>query len=199
VPDLTRAARLRQARVAAGYARPVDAAIAFGWNRSTYFAHENGHRGISRDRVSVYAIALRVRAEWLAYGHGQMRGGARRIRIEAHLGDLATMNEQVDRLDGIDLPEGMDPEDFIAVQVHGNAYYPAYYDRDIILTERHHGPPEDYLGKRCVITLRDGTQIVRELRRGTRTGLFLLISHNAPPMEDVEIGDAAPIKGTWIV
>jgi phage repressor protein C with HTH and peptisase S24 domain len=89
--DLRRAARLREARVAAGYRRASDAIEAFGW-KSTYFSHENGTRGISRDRLTVYAAALRVRQEWLAYGIGPMKRGANRIRIEGVIMNLSTID-----------------------------------------------------------------------------------------------------------
>lgn len=66
--DQNRAARLRAARAGAGYERAVDAARHFGWNRPTYFAHENGSRGIGAGRLEAYAAAFRVDEDWLAYG-----------------------------------------------------------------------------------------------------------------------------------
>jgi hypothetical protein len=197
MPDLERAARLRQARAAAGYARPVDAVEAFGWTRSTYFSHENGQRGIARDRLAVYARSFRVRVDWLAYAQGPMRIGPRRITIEGHLGDQVAIERETLAVDEIELIEAISPDEFIAYRLHGNTYYPAWHDRDIVLVPRQHGPPEDYLDRRCVITFGDGRdKLIRTLARGSRPGRFTLLSDREPPVADVEVSDAAPIAWT---
>jgi hypothetical protein len=197
MPDLERAARLRQAREAAGHSRPVDAVNAFGWNRSTYFSHENGQRGIARDRLAVYARSFRVRVEWLAYGQGPMRIRPRRITIEGHLGDLGIIEQDSLAVDEIELIEAISPDEFIAYRLHGNTYYPVNRDRDVVLVPRNHGPPEDYLDKRCVVALQNGhDKLIRTLARGSRAGLFTLLSDREPPLADVEIADAAPIAWT---
>jgi phage repressor protein C with HTH and peptisase S24 domain len=200
MPDLERAARLRQARANAGYARPVDAASAFGWKRSTYFSHENGHRGISRDQIMVYADAFHVERDWLAFGRGATTLGPRRITIEGYVTDLATIETAIGEphqpLDETELPQGIDPERFSAFRVRGDWAYPVWFDRDVLLSARSHGPPEDYLGKRCVVRLKDRRLLVRTLLAGTRPGHFVLISHAAPPMIDIEIDEAAPIVWT---
>jgi hypothetical protein len=196
MPDLDRAARLRQAREAAGYVRPVDAVEAFGWNRSTYFSHENGQRGITRDRLALYAGSFRVRVDWLAYAQGPMRTAPRRIRIEGHLGDLAIIERDSLAEDEIELIEGINPDEFAAYRLHGNAFYPTWRDRDVVLVPRQHGPPEDYLDRRCLILLPDGHRLIRTLSRGSRPGLFMLSNEREPPVTDVEIADAAPIAWT---
>jgi SOS-response transcriptional repressor LexA len=65
--------RLRQARIAAGYEKSVDAARAFGWNEVTYRAHENGTRGLTRTTISKYAKVFRVPVAWLLTGEGEGR------------------------------------------------------------------------------------------------------------------------------
>jgi hypothetical protein len=62
--------RLQQARRAAGFENPTDAARAFGWNPVTYRAHESSGRGITR-QVDRYAKAFGVTPEWLLYGRGK--------------------------------------------------------------------------------------------------------------------------------
>jgi phage repressor protein C with HTH and peptisase S24 domain len=74
------AERLRAAREAAGYEKPVDAATAFGWKRSTYFAHENGQNGFKAAAAKKYAQAFRVSAAWLLTGEGDW---PRRVRQPA--------------------------------------------------------------------------------------------------------------------
>lgn len=51
------AERLRALRIKKGFANPIDAARAYGWNEHTYKAHENGLRGIRIDAARKYAAA----------------------------------------------------------------------------------------------------------------------------------------------
>lgn len=51
------AERLRALRIKKGFANPIDAARAYGWNEHTYKAHENGLRGIRLDAARKYAAA----------------------------------------------------------------------------------------------------------------------------------------------
>lgn len=64
------AARLRIARLRAGYETGKDAAEALGFPVSTYLSHENGSRGISAKRAVTYARKYKVREQWLLYGVG---------------------------------------------------------------------------------------------------------------------------------
>lgn len=64
------AARLRIARLRAGYETGKDAAVSLGFPVSTYLSHENGSRGISAKRAAVYARKYKVREQWLLYGVG---------------------------------------------------------------------------------------------------------------------------------
>lgn len=60
--------RLRKARIKAGYESAAAAARAFGWQASTYAAHENGTRGIKLETLEIYAKKYRVPLEWLTHG-----------------------------------------------------------------------------------------------------------------------------------
>jgi hypothetical protein len=66
----TQAEHLMQARSAAGYAMPTDAARAFGWNWPTYYSHENGNRGLTSKTAARYGKAFRVSPAWLLIGEG---------------------------------------------------------------------------------------------------------------------------------
>jgi hypothetical protein len=196
MPDLKRAARLRRAREAAGYRRPVDAVEAFGWKRSSYFSHENGTRGISRDRLEVYSSAFRVRGEWLAYGTGPMKRGPNRIRIEGIIVNLSTIELGDEPLGEIELPQGFNGEEFRAFRLRGNGNYPRR-DGDVVFMPREHGPPEQYIGRECLVTLDGKTWLIRTLYQSSHSGLFILVSEAPlPPLIDVEIVEAAPIAIT---
>lgn len=62
--------RLREMRMAAGYKSPGAAAAAHGWNRSTYWQHETGMRGITIDRLIAYSLTMGARPEWSVTGVG---------------------------------------------------------------------------------------------------------------------------------
>lgn len=62
------AKRLQRARRLAGFAQPSDAVEALGFTASTYFGHENGHRGFKPADALRYAKAFRVSAGWLYFG-----------------------------------------------------------------------------------------------------------------------------------
>ena len=62
--------RLRAARLAARFKTGGDAAAALGITPPTYYAHENGNRKVSSDRVVAYAQIFGVSVEWLLLGKG---------------------------------------------------------------------------------------------------------------------------------
>lgn len=68
--------RLRQARIAAGYASQREAAKSLGVVEGTYNGHENGHRGFPASRAPAYARKFKVSEEWLLYGKGPGPGVA---------------------------------------------------------------------------------------------------------------------------
>ena len=67
--------RLLKAREAAGHGSARDAAMTFGWNVSTYGAHENGRNGFKADSAQKYGAAFGVRWQWLLTGDGEMQSG----------------------------------------------------------------------------------------------------------------------------
>lgn len=64
--------RLQGARERAGYSSATAAADAFGWASSTYLGHENGSRGLRSSTARTYALAFRVKPEWLLYGRDEV-------------------------------------------------------------------------------------------------------------------------------
>jgi len=63
-----------------------------------------------------------------------------------------------------------------------------FYDdaREMVTPER--------MGRLCVVGLSDGRTLIRKLQRGKRAGLFRLLSENDPPMEDVSVQWATPVR-----
>lgn len=59
------AARLRRARIDAGYTSAQSAADAYGWPSAAYRHHENGTRGFDFATAQRYGKAFKVQAAWL--------------------------------------------------------------------------------------------------------------------------------------
>lgn len=64
------AARLKDARVRAGFTSARDAALRHQWNVNTYKAHESGRNGVGPADVARYAKAFRVDPAWILVGAG---------------------------------------------------------------------------------------------------------------------------------
>jgi SOS-response transcriptional repressor LexA len=61
--------RLQRLRRRHGFEHAADAARAYGWKETTYRAHENGHRDISRNAARKYAAVFGVTVDELLEGH----------------------------------------------------------------------------------------------------------------------------------
>lgn len=70
----TPAARLKRARIRAGFEHAKDAALSMGMKVSTYLGHENGSRGIPAKQAIIYARRFKVSEQWLLYGTGHEPG-----------------------------------------------------------------------------------------------------------------------------
>ena len=64
-------ARLREARIAAGFKTATDAIQSCGWKGSTYRAHENGQNNYKVEEAKAYGKAYGVSAAWLLIGNGE--------------------------------------------------------------------------------------------------------------------------------
>jgi len=60
--------RLRESRIAAGFASATEAIEYYGWKNSTYRAHENGQNNFNVEYATLYAKAYGVSASWLLMG-----------------------------------------------------------------------------------------------------------------------------------
>lgn len=94
----------------------------------------------------------------------------------------------------IEPPFGV-PEGATAFIVRGDSMFPAYRDGTFLITVRE---PDIHriVNRRAVVTLDDGRRYVKDVGNGTAPGLFTLYSHNAAPIPDVRIVEAARVIGT---
>lgn len=93
----------------------------------------------------------------------------------------------------IEVPASWD--DALALEISGTSCWPMYDDGDDIVVR---GPRrlimEEIVGKMCVVETADGLGLVKRIRRGSAPGLFTLESPNAPPIEDVPLVSARPVR-----
>ena len=92
-------------------------------------------------------------------------------------------------------------EPVVAVRVRGDSMYPAYDDGDLLFYARDPmtgGAIDEArcLHRDCIVALPDGRILVKRLMRGSLRALYTLVSFNAPPIENVRISWASPVR--WI-
>lgn len=86
-------------------------------------------------------------------------------------------------------------EDALALEIDGNSCWPMYEDGDdIVVRGERRLILDEILGKMCVVETSDGLGMVKRVRKGSEPGTFTLESPNAPPIEDVVLSSARPVK-----
>ncbi len=154
--DTERAARLVEARKAAGFESAADAARALAVAPPTYFAHENASRGISADAGAVYTRRFHVSFEWLMTGKrseiipsntsnapsysavSDLASASQNVPILGIVygglsGDRFSMGQAVDstrRLPGI-----ANNKTVFALYVSGDSMFPRFADGDLIYVD----------------------------------------------------------------
>lgn len=85
--------------------------------------------------------------------------------------------------------------DALALEIEGTSCWPMYDDGDdIVVRGERRLILEEILGKMCVVETSDGLGLVKRVRKGSAIGLFTLESPNAPPIEDVVLSSARPVR-----
>ncbi|WP_243667659.1 LexA family transcriptional regulator [Sinorhizobium medicae] len=163
--------RLRQARQAAGFATPTEAARAHPReiNVNTLISNENGNRDISRKAAEKYAKLFGAEAGWILYGEGGVdavapkqphepanaivTGGMIQKGTKIPLygaavgGDYGEFELNGNRLDDIFAPPSLSgiPEAY-GVQVVGESMWPRYEDGETVYVNPRRRPVKgDYV------------------------------------------------------
>ena len=71
-------ARLKQARIQAGFTSATAAIETCGWNSSKYRAHENGQNNFKVEDAKMYAKAYGVSSAWLLVGDDKSRAASQK-------------------------------------------------------------------------------------------------------------------------
>jgi hypothetical protein len=209
-PDKTgRAQRLRRARTEAGFVRGADAVERFGWNRNTFKSNENGAAPFSFDQAKTYARAFGVGAEWLYDGTGPMKpakgskGAAaepaprpRSVPVVGFVsaGSVAQLfAEGQGPLGQVAGPEDATAET-VAVEIRGESLG-AFFKEWLVFYDDVRSPvTPDLHGKLCVVGLKDGRIMIKQLKPAKSPALFHLLSQTEAPLLDQEVAWAAAVK-----
>jgi phage repressor protein C with HTH and peptisase S24 domain len=209
--------RLRWAREQAGYENALDFVRAHDISQSAYYHHESNRRGFSSAVAERYARLLRIDYTWLQTGKGSPTKSAtnsiigfvgtnaevelfddENARVFTDYKNWCIKTESRENLEAApSTPEGSALAEVIKVK--GNSNYPAYQNGDLIYLADKTAKTDDMVGmvgRECIIQLADGRKLLRTLSRGSRKGVFTLLSYNSPPIHDVKVAWVAPIN--WI-
>lgn len=159
-------ARLREARLKAGFPSARAAAIRYGWTVSTYSSHENGQTPVPVKAAKTYAQKFKVSAAWILTGDATARPAAQAdsSRPQVPLMGWAAGHEGADWIIRQDVQEPLprpagipDERAVFALKVIGDSMEPAYpagetvyieqfgspRPGDIVLIILRHGPHDD--------------------------------------------------------
>jgi len=185
---MERAARLRQARIAAGFKSAAEAAARFGWPYATYSQHERGQAGIPRAAAD-YAKAFKVSEAWLLTGEGgdETYPTVHLVGFAGAGPDGTVLFAEGDVYFG-DVPAPVDATASTkALGVKGDSMRGVANDGWLIYYDDPIAPTEEHMGEPCVCWLEDGRVLVKTPYPGSGPGLFHLESVNAPMMRDMPV------------
>ncbi len=190
--DMNAMAGLIAARKRAGLSRPR-AAEAVGCSPQQIQKLERGERRLTWDWAIRLARAYDCDPRDLMFGGrpatvpivGYVGAGAKVFPIN----DLAPGQG----LDRAPCPRGLDPTRTVAVVVRGDSMLPID-DGWLLFYTRADEPPDQLVGRLCVVEVVDGPTLVKRLGRGFREGRYTLYSTNAAPIEDVPLAWAARVR-----
>lgn len=152
---------------------------------------EGGQRRLTVDWMDRIAGALGVTVNELLAKHGQTVAplvGYVGAGSQAHYyGNGDSPN------DFVPMPPGGTPET-VAVEIRGDSLG-SLFNRWLVYYDDVHTPPtENLLRKLCVVGLADGRVLVKQLVRGSKPGLWHLVSQTEGIIEDAVVTWAAEVR-----
>lgn len=162
-----------------------------GWYPQKIERREKNDTKLPSDEVPIFARAMGV-------SDAEITGKRRTVAVAGYVGAGAEIipfddHEKYAGIDEIDCPLGLDHAHVVAVRVRGASMFPLDDGSDLFYAKEHDGVAEDAINRLSVVKLADGRMFVKHLARGSKPGLFTLISSNAPPIQDVEVEWAARV------
>jgi len=169
-----------------------------GVSQPTIVRWEKGEDTPEDERIRV--MAKMARQSFIKFKYGQSSSEVGNFIVPV-MGVIGT-GEEVKKSQGggeqlserVSAPEGLEAEGLFALRVTGNSFRPikdgwlAYYHQA-------EGVADDAIGELCVVELASGERLVKDIRRGSKPGLYTLLSWNAnvDPLEDQVVKSASVI------
>ena len=192
--------RLRAARIRAGFASARSAALRFGWNVSTYAAHENGQNRFGREDAANYSRAFSTNFAWLFLG-GDDPNPVALVECIPLVGTVRSEGTVIFQQDWdkhyfVAESKVRFPENSIALACVGTGMWPRYVDQELIVISEYYGDLSLQIDEdeEVVLKLEDGQVLIRNAT-ATPGGLFDLRAHNAALMKGVR---AVRAWGIWM-
>ena len=161
--------------------------------------------GVERPQVSKYETGINAMPDYIieraSQHYGVTAGFLRYGDIDSSMAKVVGRVGAGGHVEAIEQPPWRYVEvpaswdDSIALEVEGTSCWPIYDDGDDIVVRGERRLIEaEILGRMCVVETIDGLGLVKRVRRGSTPGQFTLESPNAPPIEDVVLSSARPVK-----
>jgi hypothetical protein len=207
----TRGERLRAARTKR-FRSARSAAKALGIPLSTYGAHERaewpGGRDYNPEQAQRYAQRFGVTPEWLLTGRRQSADDAADVSeqpkestttkspIIGYIGVDAKIYFYAVSLESLDVAETprLVTASTVALEIHGNSLGFYLNHCFVLYDDVRRAVTPNLIGELCVIGLKDGRTVVKQLQEGGARGKFDLISHGAPPVRNAGVEWASIVK-----
>lgn len=197
--------RLAQARIAAGYTTALQFSDSHGIPQSTYSMHESGKRALKKEVAEHYTSLINrtpgvnCTVGWLLTGEGAEPVPRATLAGTVGAGERVEPSPDEDHLEQIDGPPGLSAP-AVAVRVRGDSMLPAYQNGDTLFYEwtEKGVVPDRAIGRDCVVQLKGGDMLLKKMLRGSRPGLYHLISYNPAmaPLQDQAVLWASPVL--WV-
>ncbi len=206
---LARGKRLQQLRIMARLERDSAAKLA-GLARSSYKLVEVGVNNLTKERAAwfvngIHEMGIDVEVEWLLTGVGDKPRKSQAHTDSTYRSNLGVPNDVLEAgsLDQRLIEKELDcfcrnHVNSVYLVIPDDSMVPLYQKGDVVAGEQHSMHDiSKFLGQDCIVTLSNGTRLLRNLNPGREARLFTLLALNphAPVkiLSDVELQNAAPV------
>ena len=155
----------------------------------------NGTRRLRADEIAIVSEYLGIEPPRLV-GGGRPAHPTGRVPLVGYVGAGAIAHFYADGqgpFDDVAAPDAASPNT-VAVQIRGHSLG-ALFDNWLVFYDDVRDPPDDTLtGRMCVCGLADGRVLIKALKRSQNVGLWHLLSNIEPPIYDMALDWAAPVR-----
>lgn len=192
----TLGSRLREARIAAGFASGAAAAAGLGIEPATYRHYERDDREPDADTLARIARRFARSTDWLLTGREARRENRRSVPLVGYVGAGAAAvlyGAGQGPFDDVALPDDSSPTT-VAVEIRGDSLGNFFNEWLVYYDDVRTPVSTDQIGKLCVVGLSDGRILIKKIQQSRSAGLYHLLSQTEDPILDVEVLWAARVK-----